>query len=90
MLLKTKSLELNEMWGTLNTIFNSSRGLTSKDIQELEKLGFRVHSTDKHPKLYITHNGKTYIITMSKTPSDVNWGRQTLRRIRKIYEQGEC
>jgi hypothetical protein len=87
MLLKTKSKELNEMWDTLNSIFNSSRGLTSKDIQELEKLGFRVHYSKRHPKLYFVHNGKTHIITMSKTPSDTNWGRQTLRVIRKIYEQ---
>jgi hypothetical protein len=86
MQLKTKSKELQKIWPILCDVFDKSRNLTNKDFKALEKLGYRVKYEGKHPKLYIDKNMKTYVITLSSSPSDNQWGRQVLRMIRRIYE----
>lgn len=87
MKLKTTSIELQKVWDDLNEIFNNKKRLSTKDLMRLEKLGYRVYHSSKHPKMYIEYKDKVYVITLCSTPSDKNWGRQTLREIRRVYEQ---
>lgn len=87
MKLKTKSKELENVLNDLNDIFNNSRKLSKKDYIKLEKLGYKVCQENSHPKMYINYKSKVYVITLSASPSDKNWGRQVLRIIRRIYEQ---
>lgn len=90
MQLKTKSKELQKVWPTLCEIFDKSKGLTKKDINRLNSLeGFKYVYDGKHPKLYIEINGKKAVITLSSSPSDYQWGRQTLRLIHKVFESEE-
>lgn len=87
MKLKTKSKELENVWNDLNDIFNNSRKLSKKYYIKLEKLGYKVCQENSHPKMYINYKSKVYVITLSTSPSDKQWGRQVLRIIRRIYEQ---
>lgn len=75
-------------WDKLNEIFDKNDfKLSVKVLERLNALGYRTHYNSKHPKLYIIHNGKTHIITMSMTPSKCYSGRVILREIRRIYEK---
>lgn len=82
--MKTKSAELKLIWEDLEAIFLDYNGVNARVIKDLAKLGFEVYG-NKHPKIRV----KGKIITMDKTPSDVNAGRQILRQIRRIYESEE-
>lgn len=68
-------------------VFINSRHFTYKQAEKLEKLGYKV-SLGKHPKMYINLD-KTYVVTLTSSASDCQAGRQTLRQIRRIYEEYE-
>lgn len=88
--MKTTSDDLNKIWGELEDIFLNKRKLTKKDYARLKKLGISSSQTKgNHPKIYISTPSKTFIITMSASASDNNWGRQVLRQIRRAYENGK-
>lgn len=82
--MKTTSKELNLIWADLEAIFLNYKGLTSRVRKDLKKLGFEVYGNG-HPKIRV----KGQVITLCKTPSDIYAGRQILRLIRKVYENGE-
>lgn len=75
-------------WKELNEIFEKNDfRLNEKVLDKIRALGYKVvKNKGKHPKMYIKHNNKTYVITMSSTPSKQYNGRVILREIRKIYE----
>ena len=80
--MKTKSNELNLIWHDLESIFLDFKGVNSRVIKDLAKLGIEVYGTS-HPKIRI----KGVVITLSTTPSDTYAGRQILRQIRRVYER---
>jgi hypothetical protein len=85
--MKTSSEELKPMLNELVDIFKNYRVFNEKKAKKLEKLGFKVTYNTKHYKMYINRNNKTYMVVISTTPSDAYTGNQTLRAIRRIYEQ---
>lgn len=80
--MKTTSEELNLIWQDLESIFLDFKGVNSKVVKDLAKLGIEVYGNG-HPKIRI----KGVVITLCKTPSDKYAGRQILRQIRRVYER---
>lgn len=81
--MKTTSETLAKILPELEDIFLDNRNLTPGHFKRLEKLGFKVIYTGKHPKMYINNT----CITLYTSASDINSGRQTLRRIRRVFER---
>lgn len=82
--MKTTSEELKLIWADLEKIFLNFKGVNSRVIKDLAKLGIEVYGNG-HPKIRV----KDQVITLSVTPSDINAGRQILRQIRRLYESQE-
>lgn len=80
--MKIKSEELNKIWDDLQKIFLDFRGVNSKVIKNLNKIGI-IYYGKKHGKIKLPNGA---IITLSSSPSDIYAGRQLLRTIRKVYE----
>lgn len=85
--MKTTSKTLMNNWEELHDIFDIQPFKFDLKVKErIERLGYKVvWNKCKHPKMYIELD-KTYVITLSTTPSDRYAGRQILRQIRKVYE----
>lgn len=81
-IMKINSEELNKIWDDLQNIFLDFRGVNSKVIKDLNKIGIIFYGS-KHGKIKLPNGA---IITLSRSPSDIYAGRQILRRIRKVYE----
>lgn len=76
-------LESNDIETTLydrqdeiKSILNDYREITMEKINRLEKLGFTITSDGKHHKLQ--YHDDRYVITISKTPSDIKSGKQAV------------
>lgn len=82
--MKTTSEELNLIWHDLERIFLDFKGVNSRVIKDLAKLGIEVYGNG-HPKIRL----KGQVITLSASPSDKYAGRQILRQIRRLYESQE-
>ena len=82
--MKTTNEHLKQIWPQLEAIFLNYKGITSKVVKDLQKLGIEV-KINKHAKIII----EGYIFTISATPSDKYAGRQILREIRRYYERKE-
>lgn len=80
--MKTKSEELNFIWGELQRIFMDYKKINARTIQDLENLGFTVNKGRVHTKIIMPVG----IMVISNTPSDKQAGRQILRQIRRMYE----
>jgi hypothetical protein len=86
MKLNNSDPDIQYEWEQLQKILLNPSKKDEKIIKDLETLGYVIKG-DTHPKMYITYKNKNYVITLQRTSSDCNWGRQTLRRIRRIYEE---
>ena len=83
--MKTKSVELNKIWGDLQRIFlNDYRGVDNRICRELKRLDIIVYG-DAHPKIRI----KNKVVVLTKSSGTTQTGRTILRTIRKIYEEDE-
>ena len=84
--MKTNNETLKEIWDDLSDIFENFKKFDYKIQNRLQKLGFEVVYTGKHPKMYFYIDNIRYCITLCSTPSDKYAGRQILRQIRRYYE----
>ncbi len=69
-----------KIFDEVSRILSASGNLTSKDISDLERIGFSVISENTHYKLIFKDNPK-YSFSFSKTPSDVRTGRNAVADI---------
>ena len=59
----------------------------TKMIRKFDVIGYDVTYEGKHPLLWITWKGTEYYVSLSSTPSDVNWQKSALRTIKRIFEK---
>ena len=86
--MKTKDQELQRIWPELEDIFMDYPGLTAKVQKRLANLGWTSSKSGEHGKIYMKIHGKERMMVVSLSPSDKQAGRQILRQIRRMYENG--